>query len=304
MFRRALFRRALAVALALCVFAGSACSQGNRQRLGDALSHAAKLTGNGTYVGQLVVVLRPKSFAGGAQAMQQAKGGTLGQFAVTLERGNRRAALSPKPGAQPIVLFDPETVYARRVTRSPYDRRKWARFEYQRQADVSVPTLQELGQAAGPGDVAVIDPVFVTDLLTGALTGSIKLEKTAQDGSRLVSFNTSISKAERKLKTDERERKQRKKLLRSLAITGDIHKAEAILRTDGTVSSVRVLFAEHPDKRTELDLETTLALVPVTAADNVAKLAPPNRDVTVRVPALADLKGTIKQQLVASGGRL
>ncbi len=307
-------RRIVAVAVLVALVAG-ACAQGERKRFGDALNHAAKLASHDVYAGQLVVSLRPKNIPGGesGQAALQsalgdrlaaARGATLGQLAVTLERGNRRASLSPSPGAPPIVLFDPATVYARRTTRSAADRRKWARFEYDRLPDVSEPTMRELGQGAGPGDIAIVDPVFLTDLLTGALTGSIKLEKKAADGSRLLSFNTSISKAERKIKMREDERKQRKKLLRSLAITGDIHHGEAILRTDGTVSSIRILFAEHPDKRTEFDLEATLTLVPVTAADSVKQIALPSRDVTVRVPALATLKGTIQQQLVALGGRL
>jgi hypothetical protein len=293
----------IAVAVLVALVSG-ACAQGDRKRQGDALSHAAKLTTKGIYVGQLSLSLRPKKIAGGAAQMQLVSGGTLGQLAVTLDRGQRRAALSPAPGARSIVLFDPAAVYARRVTRSAADRRKWARFEYKRLPDVSVPTLRQLGASSGPGDIAVLDPVFLTDLLAGVLTGSIRLEKKDNDGGTLLSFNTSISKAERKIKLKESERKQRKKLLRSLAITGDIHKGQAILRADGTVSSVRITFAEHPDKQTELDLETTLQLVPVTAVDNVKQIALPSREVSVRVPVLTTLKGTIQQQLVALAGRL
>ena len=308
-------RRLLVVLVAVSLLAG-ACSQGNRKRFGDALDRAAKLADKSVYAGQLSVALRPKNIplvgnASGEQVQsalggqfQGARGATLGQLAVTLDRAQRRAALSPSPGTKPIVLFDPAAVYARRVTRSAADRRKWARFEYERLPDITLPTMRELGQGAGPGDIAIIDPVFVTDLLRGALTGSIKLEKRSADGGRLLTFNTSISKAERKIKMDEKERKQRKKLLRSLAITGDIHHGEAILRPDGTISSVRMVFAEHPDKRTEIDLEATLTVVPVTPDDNVRAIALPSHDVTVRVPALTALKGAIKEQLVALGGRL
>jgi hypothetical protein len=294
----------LAVVVVLSLFAG-ACSQGDRKRLGDALAHSGKLTNAGLYAGQLVVSLRLKKVpTGGAQQMRITGGGTLGQLAVTLDRNRRRAAFSPSPGAPAIVLFDASNVYARRVTRSAADRRKWARFEYKRLPDVSVPSATQLTQDMSAGDVAVLDPVFLADLLTGVLTGSIKLRKTDADGGRLLSFNTSISKAERKLKIDERDRKERKKLLRSLAITGDIQRGEAILRKDGTLSSLRVHFAMRPDKLTVLEYETTLTLVPVTPDDNVRAVTLPGRDVTVRVPALATLKGTIQQQLVASGGRL
>jgi hypothetical protein len=297
-------RRLLVVVVALSLLAG-ACSQGERKRLGDALAHSAKLTTASLYAGRISVSLRPKKVpTDGSQQLRITGTGTLGQLAVTLDRGRRRAAFSPAPGAAAIVLFDASAVYARRVTRSTADRRKWARFEYERLPDVDVPSIMELSQSAGPGDIAVLDPVFITDLLAGVLTGSIKLEKTDADGGRLLSFNTSISKAERKLKIDESDRKERKKLLRSLAITGDIQHGEAILRKDGTIASLRVAFASRPDKLTQLDFETTLTLVPATPDDNVRAIALPSRDVTVRVPALATLKGTIQHQLVASGGRL
>lgn len=299
-------RVALVIVLATAVVTSACSSQGERKQLADALTRSVKLADDQVYAGQLVVALRPRNIEGGPEQQQQVRGGTLGQLAVTLDRSQRRAALSPTPGAPPIVLFDAGTaVYARRVTRSEHDRRKWARLDYERLPDVDdVPSLRELGQATGPGDVAVIDPVFLTDLLRGVLTGSVKLQQTAADGSRLLTFNTSIDKAERKIRIDEADRKERAKLLRSLAITGDVHKGEAILRADGTVSSVRILLTERPDKRTAIDLEATLTLVPLTAEDRVPTLSPPSRDVTVRVPALAVLKGTIQEQLVALGGRL
>jgi len=298
-------RRVLLAVVAAAVFTTGACSQGERKQLADALTRSVKLADDQVYAGQMVVALRPRNVSGGPEQQQQVRGGTLGQLAVTLDRSKRRAALSPTPGAPPIVLFDAGTaVYARRVTRSEYDRRKWARLDYARLPDFDVPSLRELGQASGPGDIAVIDPVFLTDLLRGVLTGSVELVRTAKDGSRLLTFNTSIDKAERKIRIDEADRKERAKLLRSLAITGDVHKGEAILKADGTVSSLRILLTERPDKRTAIDLEATLTLVPLTAEDRVPALAPPSRDVTVRVPALAALKGTIREQLIALGGRL
>jgi len=297
-------RRLLVVVVALSLLAG-ACSQGERKRLGDALARSAKLANSTVYAGRIVVSLRPKKVpTGGTQQIRITGGGTLSQLAVTLDRGRRRAAFSPAPGALPIVLFDEAMVYGRRVTRSAADRRKWARFEYERLPDVDVPSVLELTDALSGGDVATFDPVFLTDLLAGVLTGSIKLEKTSADGNRLLSFNTSISKAERKLKIDESDRKERKKLLRSLAITGDIQPGEAILRKDGTLSSLRIHFGMRPDKLTELEYEATLKLVPVTPDDNVRAISFPGRDVTVRVPAFNTLKGTIQQQLVASGGRI
>lgn len=298
-------RVAILVAVMGVAVTSAACSQGERKQLADALTRSVELADDQVYAGQLVVALRPRTIEGGPEQQQQVRAGTLGQLAVTLDRAKRRAALSPTPGAPPIVLFDAGTaVYARRVVRSEYDRRKWARLDYARLPDFDVPSLRELGQASGPGDVAVIDPVFLTDLLRGVLTGSVSVERTAQDGSRLLRFNTSIDKAERKIRIAEADRKERAKLLRSLAITGDVHKGEAILKADGTVSSLRIWLTERPDKRTAIDLEVTLTLVPLTAEDRVPALAPPSRDVTVRVPALAVLKGTIREQLIALGGRL
>ena len=196
-----------------------------------------------------------------------------------------------------LVVYDADTIYVRRVVKSKADKRLWARLELDRLPDQPLPSFDDLLQGAQPGDAVVLSPGLLTDLLSGALTGSVRQERVADDGSRLISFNASIDKASRELDLDDDDRDAREKLLRALAIKDDIGPAETVLREDGSVSRVTIVFAERPDKQTRLDLEADLVLGPQPADADGPAPAPPPRNRTVRVRAIGALRSTLSEHL-------
>jgi hypothetical protein len=287
----------VAVALALLTPLMAGCSQGARQRLAGDVARAGAMTSRRVQAGRLAVTLRPTRIIGATQLVRQVRAGALASAAVAVDGRARRSAISGVGGTGTAVLFAPTVIYARRVTKSPSDRRQWDRLELKDLPDPQKPTFRELSEGAGPGELVAIDPVFLVDLLSGVLTGSAKVTSTLSDGSRLVDMNTSIAKAERKLRLDEATRKARKRLLTSIAVTGDIHHAQVVLRPDGSLASARFVLAEHPDKQTQLDLEAVLELAPMATGTAAPSLDLPRRETTVRVPALGTLKGAVKDQL-------
>jgi hypothetical protein len=291
--------RFLAIALLALVVATS-CSQGRKRDLADTVIRTANRD-RGVLAGTMVVSFRPARIAGSDQLRAMVRGATLASLGVAVDRRTRTAAVTGG-GADRLVVYSPDTIYARRITRSPADKRLWARLELKKleDAEITVPDLRELSQTSGPGDIAVIDPVFLTDLLAGVLTGSVKVKRTDETGSRLITFNTSISKAQRKFRLKESVRKERTQLLRSLAITGDIHPGEVVLRKDGSLAKARFSLGERPDKQTRINLDVELTFVP--SAPKV-DLAAPDRSTTVRVPELGTLKGTIRDRLLPPGAR-
>src|SRR5206468_3562872 len=116
------------------------------------------------------------------------------------------------------LLFEPTAIYARRVTKSPADKRLWSRLEFDQMRDVPMPKFTDFIRGASPGDIVVVSPVLVTDLLAGVLTGSVHQRGVDADGNRIVTFNTSISKANRKHRLKDDDKKARKNLLRSVAV--------------------------------------------------------------------------------------
>jgi hypothetical protein len=253
-------------------------------------------------VGALVFSMTPVRLPGAGQLGVQVRGGTLGSVGVAIDPGNRRGAFLMATDGHPIALFDPATAFVRRKTRSAADKRLWSRLELQRLPDISKPTFEQMTQGMKPGEVVVLDPVFLTELAAGVLTGSVKQVGVDTDGNRRLTFNTSISKAERKRHVKEDERKSRKKQLTSIAVTDDIHGGEAVLRKDGSLAGIKIVFAVRPDKQTRLDLEARLTLGPVAPGAPRPDMTLPGKDTTVRVPALGTLKGTLTDQLMPAGG--
>jgi hypothetical protein len=201
-----------------------------------------------------------------------------------------------------VVLYEPGTIYARRITTSPADKRLWARLELDRLPDVKdLPSLRNLVELTGSGNVAVTSPVFLAELLSGVLTGSVRVRETDADGNRRITCNTSIAKAQREHHADDKAKDATKRLLRTLAIKDDIHGLEVVLRRDGTLGRVTFRLDERPDKLTRIALEATMTFGSAAAPDAGVDLAAPPRGSTVRVPSLSVLESTVSDQLSPRG---
>ena len=224
-------------------------------------------------------------------------GPQLPQFPIAVARfvvqpGSGRGAIIGPKGT--VGLAQQRVMYARRKQNGPADTRPWVRLELDRLDTIDKPRLEALLQAQNPGVLTVVSPQFALDLLRGVLTGSVKAKKLP-DGGKTIEFNTSISKANRELKHSEDFRDDRKTLLRSLAITGDIFGGVARLRPDGSLQRLRLEIKEQPDKRTKLSIRVDLNMD--DGPKDAVSLALPKRDRTIRVGSLAALKGSLIDQL-------
>jgi hypothetical protein len=293
---RRLFAAASVTALLLVA---SGCAQGAQQDLADQVARSVNRSGRRALVGRMTVTLRAGHVPEGSPQMAQmaqARGGTLAVFGVALDAHGRRAALLGVDD-KPVVLYDASTIYARRIVKSTFDKRLWSRLELNRLPKARFPTFDDITMGAQPGDAIVIGPVLLTDLLSGVLTGSVRQREVDHDGNRRITFNVSISKANRKLHLNDDDRKAREKLLQTVAIKDDIGPGEVVLRKDGSLSRLRLVFAERPDKQTRLDLEAVMTTATIDA-QGLDALASPSRATTVRVPAVSILKANVTAQVV------
>ena len=300
-------RRALATLLVatLSLTTLAACSQKEKRDLAEQVAESIGRDKGQVFVGHVKMTLRARRMPGGRPIPAEMSGGTLAAFGVSLDAKRGRGAYVNSE-LEPLVVYDRDTIYAKRVVRSKADRRLWARLELDRLRKMEVPDFDEITRGAQPGDALVIGPVLLADLLAGVLTGSVKERDTDKDGNRRITFNYSISKANRELRLDDDEREAREELLRALAITDDIGPGEVVLTKDGTLAYAKFTFAERPDKQTRLDLVAEVGVAPVSqqAVPDVVGLTTPSRDTTVRVSALGSLRATLSEQLQGpDGGR-
>jgi hypothetical protein len=289
-------RACLSALLLVAVTLLAGCSQGARQDQVDALRASVPRVIAGTFA----LDLRPIEIRGSREV--DLPSGTLAAAAFVADPRARRTALQVKPGGPSVYLSDGHTLYARRPLQSASQRRPWARLEVKpaRRTDkTDKPTLLQLATTSGPGDAVIVDPQLLIDLLSGALTGSIKRGPRSADGTTPYTFNVSIDKAARTLHLSEDVRKNRTKVLASLAITDDVHEARAALRADGSLAGFAVRFTERPDKQAALALTAAIAVQPSPPpANEVPKLlAVPDRATTVRVPSIGDIRTALAQRL-------
>lgn len=283
------------VLLALA-FSNAACSQPKLERLARELARSIPQKGDGKVAGSIVMRLSeikvkgadPSTLGNVAQVPQFA----LAAAGFVVQPGRDRAVLLGPQGV--VSLTDQRIIYARRKLNGPADKRPWSRLELDRLDDIAVPRLEALREQMNAGALAVLSPEFSLDLLSGVLTGSLK-QKPLAGGGKTIEFNTSVEKANRELKLDEDERDDRERLLRSLAVTGDIFKGVATLRTDGSLATLQLEIKEQPNKRTTA--KVLLALKTDEKVDAALSLTPPKREETIRVGSLSALRNNIVDSL-------
>ena len=201
-------------------------------------------------------------------------------------------------GKAPIFLDTGRSLYARRMTTSQRERRPWIRVDLKRINDTNKPTFTELLQQTNPGYIVVLSPQLMLDMLAGALTGSIKHVKDTSDGAQ-YEFNVSVDKANRTLRLSENARKDRKKLLRTLAITGDIFKSTALIRADGSLAEFGITFRATPDRQATLNLVAELKTFP-PGGQALGRLRAPTSSETIRVNSVAEVQAAVRDQLDAA----
>jgi hypothetical protein len=299
--RGKVLRRPLAGILALIAASApglAACSHGTKQADADRVQASIPSTAGKVIAGVYSLALQSNKVGGNRQGLF--KGGTLASAGFLAEPAHRRAALvvtGADNSLSPILLSANRSLYARRITTSARERRPWIRVDLSRVSDTNKPTFRELMEQVGPGDATLVNPQLLLDLLSGGvLAGSIHRTPHA-NGTNTYRFNVSVDKANRELKLDDDLRKDRTKLLKSIAVTGDIHKATAVLRRDGTLASFRVVLDEQPDKQASLGLTATL--VTTKYIGSVKTLALPSSNATVRVQSIGDVRTAVGDQIKA-----
>jgi len=286
--RRSASAVVLATLATTALVAGTACSQPRLEKLARELTRSVPRTPDGTLEGTIAIRFVDVHLKG---AEAKAPQFPVANAKFVAQPGARKYALLTATGRAS--LTDHRVLYARRKLNGPADKRPWVRLEVERLDEVDVPRLEALLNSQDTGTLAVISPGFVLDALHGVLTGSVKQTKLA-GGHRAFTFNVSLDKAARELDLTEDERDDNELLRRSIALTGDIFKASAKLRADGTLSELVLHLVEHPDKRTSVKLDVALKVAPPTTRQ---ALWPPARDHTVRVSSLAALRASLVEQL-------
>ena len=297
-------RRRIAVAVWLGAFAvaGTGCSQPRLERLARDVASSVPREANAVTTGRITLVIADVRAEGGVIVGGMIPSALLASTRFAVQPGRGRGAVLGGGDNVPVVsLTDDRVLYARRKTKSRADKRPWVRLELDRLDDIAKPRLEALIAQQNAGTLAVLSPSLVTDLLAGVLTGSVKQQGVDKEGNRRLTFNVSVDKANRELDLTDDERDDRKRLLRALAITGDIFKASATLRADGSLARLILRFVERPDKRSHIDVIAELVTDPAPAA---AELKPPTREATIRVGSLAELRGNIIEHLAPAQASL
>jgi hypothetical protein len=287
-------RHAAAVLSFLLLLPG--CSQGARADKADRVRNSVPRVTGEVVVGTLALDLRPVSVDRTRQLELARAARSLGSVTYAADAAAGRSAVRGRDGDPAVFLTAGRALFARRPAKTASERRPWLRVELEQLDEISLPSFTQLVEKAGPGDVVVVGPQLMIDLLAGVLTGSLKERPTAADGTTTFTFNVSVDKADRSLRRPEDERKDRAKVLRSLAITDDVHRGEAVLRTDGSLERLTIAFREHPDKQATLQLTAVLTAGP-SAAGAAGLETAPDRATTVRVSTLTELRTTVSDRL-------
>ena len=285
-------RIALAVWLGAFAIVGSGCSQPRLERLARDIARSVPRADDAVTTGRMTLTIDELKITGGL-ATATLPSSTLASARFAVQPGKGRGAVLGGEATPLVSLTHDRVLYARRKTKTKADRRPWVRLELDRLDDISKPRLEALIAQQNAGVLAVVSPLLVTDLLRGVLTGSIKQRQWA-GGVRHLTFNVSVDKANRELDLSEDARDDRERLLHALAITGDIFKATATLRPDGSLARLTLKLVERPDKQNHINL---LVEVVTDEAGAAPALNPPAREATIRVGSLAELRGSILEQL-------
>ena len=303
---------------------GPACGLGDKARLEDRITSApARLEGS-IVAGTLSVESRLVDVPAGVgvSAFGASFGGANGE-PTTFPRGGvsfglatapfvldlassratllKPAAADPQPAsAAPAVIFDDLVLYGRRGGVPADDARPWVRLDLDDIDD----TAGELDPIDGAAAAAIfaLHPALVTDLVAGALTGSIERRKLDPDDASLApdttryGINVSVRKAlqeTRRSRYPEDRRASVEELLRLLGVKGDLHPAEVWLDADGGLRRFRVELHQEPQRKVKFRLLVGVDLPPVADGETPEVLTAPGVDQVLGVDSVLRFTSTV-----------
>lgn len=285
--------RALVAAL---VLAGPACGigekQGHADRVHASLAKAGAEPGAGTASYELVLGdggLEDLE-ADERQRVEAALGaaGASGNPSIVVEVGfavpDRRARASfPGGEVERATVFHDTNLFVRRQNARATERRTWAKLdlaevvENERPLDTREMTPGQVLSSAA----STINPVYVLELVRGALAGSIEVRGNETAGgveSTRYDANVSFDKALTELEFDDEEREVRLRLFRLLGARKDVVPASVWVDAEGRLRRVRVELDQQISRRRTNKL---LVTVDITSFGSGVALEGPAEEATV-----------------------
>lgn len=199
---------------------------------------------------------------------------------VGIDGGSRRARLSfpTEEGAiERTTVFDDTDVFVRRQNARPTERRTWAKLDLDRIVDNERPI--DLRELTAPNVLtavaATVNPVYLVELVEGALAGSVERVGQGVIGEVAVTrydANISFDKAITELGFDEEEREVRLRLFRLLGANKDVVPARIWIDDEGRLRRLRV---ELEQRMTRQRSNTVIATVELVSFGSDASLDVP-----------------------------
>jgi hypothetical protein len=202
---------------------------------------------------------------------------------VGFDGSDRRARLSfEDPATERATVFLDNEVFVRRQNARATERRTWARLdltglEHERPLDTrDMPPGQILNAIA-----STLNPVFLVELVEGALTGSVERvgpDTVADVPVTRYDANISFDKAMTELDFDDEQREVRLRLFRLLGSRKDVVPAQIWVDEDGRLRRLRVEFEQRISRQRA---NTVIATVELHAFGGEVVLDPPAEESTV-----------------------
>ena len=314
----------MALVAAAGVLLGPACGLGDKARLEDRITAAPGRLEGTVIAGTMSVESRLASVPAGVSALGvgfgappaadggdpppfPAEGVSLGQSSVVfvLDLATSRATLLTAGDAaaqppEPVVVFDDLVLYGRRGGIPLDDARPWVRLDLDR-IEETAGELDPL-DGAGPTAIYALNPALLTDLVAGALTGSIEPRELAADDPSLppdttrYGINVSVRKAledTRRARYPEDRRDAIEQLLQLLGVVGDLHPGEVWLDADGRIRRFRIEFGQEPQRKVKFRMIVSVDLPPVAGGAVPALAEAPGVDQVLGVDSVLRFTSTV-----------
>jgi hypothetical protein len=273
---------------AVPVLSSSACGLGDKQAIADrlhasrrAVADASPVAGTLTYELRAAENTAPRAEEAQLAALGGASGPATASVQVVLDGRDRRARLSSptvEGAIERTTTFADTQLFLRRQNARPTERRIWARLDLDRIVEDERPlALREMTPPAVLSAVAsTINPVYLVELVEGALAGSVERQGPETIGDVAVTryeANISFDKALTGLDFDDEEREVRIRLFRLLGATADVVPAELWLDAEGRLRRLRLELDQRVDRQRANELVITLDLA--TFGDATSLDGPP-----------------------------
>lgn len=292
-------RRAAAT---LAVLALGSCDLGAKQDVADRVTHSREIGGSARLV-DLTLAVQPQNLPSNAPNAGVPSGGVYAASTGALDARHgisvlfapaqvaaRIAALTGDAAdtTAPLAFATRHSVTVRRPARDVVAARAWYRLDLEDAREVTKPNARDLLGERNGSDLAVLNPTFMVDLLSGVLAGSV-----TQRGDT-VSGRLSIDKANREDDLDDDAIEARRQAFRLFAVTDDVQDFSLTLGDDGEIRALRVGMVMKPNKQTRIELNWAMKV-----SDATATLTRPGQDEQVRISSFNQVRGALVGWFVA-----